>query len=62
MHVHILNIESMKPIKKNVGNLGGGDGLPAPLNWRHWTRTDKITNKNENEIENQNENEDKDTD
>ena len=60
MHVHILNIESMKPKKKIFGESWGRRRPPCPLNWRHWTRTDKITNKNENEIENQNENEDKD--
>ena len=39
MYVHILNIESMKPIKNCGGrNLGGGDGPPAPRppDWRHW--------------------------
>ena len=34
MYVHILNIESMKPIKKFWGKLGGGggrgDGPPDP--------------------------------
>ena len=31
MLVHILNIESINPMKKFFGgNLGGGDGPPAP--------------------------------
>ena len=30
MNLHILNIESMKPIKKIGGNLGGGPQPPPP--------------------------------
>ena len=36
MHVHILNTESMKPIKKNFLGILRGDG-PQPPNWRHWS-------------------------
>ena len=34
MHVHILNIESMKPMKRKIVGILGGDGPQPP--WRHW--------------------------
>ena len=38
MLVHILNIESMKQIKKNFWESWGGRRPPSPPNWRHWFR------------------------